>query len=177
MPFNIGGDGNYGGPSNVAETLRMHRWAVTQLGPINIDNLKMLKDLQLPDFEAQIQEIQGAQLAYKYIKGVKWGDVQVTFYDDGSLLDELIEWKSTIYSAGRGIQKHNPGFGYKQDCTFLLLNGCREVENKLVLKNAFPKSIQNGKLSYTDTSIKVVSVTLAYDWSEWSGRNVSDPEG
>ena len=169
--FNIGGDGNYGGPPNTTETLRNYRWAVTQMGPIRIENLKLLKDLQLPDLEITIQEIQGAQLTYKFAKGVKWADAQITFYDDGYLLDELIKWKNMMYTTGVGIKSHAPVRGYKQECSFHLLDGCLNSVNRLFLKNAFPRNIQNGRLSYSDTGIKVVNVILAYDWAEFEGKS------
>jgi hypothetical protein len=173
--FNIGGDGDYGGPSATTEVLRNYRWAAIQIGPIQA-NLKMLKDLQLPDLELTIQEIQGAQLTYKYAKGVKWADAQIVFYDDGSILDELIEWKKKIYSSGTGIKSHQPNLGYKQDCKFILLDGCRNEVNSVRLKNAFPRQIQSGKLSYSDTNLKVVNVTLTYDWAEFEGIKDNDSD-
>lgn len=165
MPgFKIGGAGD--GPSSGIETLRQHRWLITKLGPIGTENLLVARDLVLPEYRIDRQEILGGLIYYKFAKSVKWEDISVTFYDTGKILDELCKWKQLVYDNSSGIKKHSPNGGYKQDCIFELLDGTGSPLNTITAKNAWPASIAQGQLSYTSTEIKVVTVTLAYDFAE-----------
>jgi hypothetical protein len=166
--FQIGGIG----PSNTTETLRNHRWLITQLGPTK--GLAILaKDLQLPDLSILQQEIMPGQNTYKYAKGTKWSDIQVVFYDDGKILEQINNWRARIYSAGTGIKSHALSFGYKQTCVFHLLSGCTKTTesginsvNVIILIGAWPSNISLGRLSYTDSKIKEITLTLSYDYAQ-----------
>ena len=163
MIADAGGGG--GGPGNKIETLRSHRWSITRLGTI-IQDAIVAKELSLPDLKIDRKEILGGLMWYKYAASVKWDDVSVTFYDNGSILSAINQWKDKVYTNETGIKNHSPNQGYKMECEFQLVNGVGGVINKFILHNAWPASITFGKLSYTDTSLKVVTLSLAYDWAE-----------
>lgn len=166
MPgFNISG-GN--GPSNTIEMLYSHRWLIKKLGPVGRDTLLIARDLVLPDLKIDRQEINGGTIVYKFAKSVKWDDVQVTFYDDSKLLSEIDKWVDLVYTNDAGIKSHAPSGGYKQECQFELLDGEGTVKNTIKLMNAWPVTVSQGKLTYTNSDIKIITLTLAYDWAEKS---------
>ena len=173
MPgFKVGGKGD--GPPNTLELLRQHRWLIRDMGPISEDNRLVAQSITLPDLRIERQEILGGMLWYKFAKAVKFEDAQVTFYDTGEFLDDIEEWRKKIYTTGGGIQTHAPSSGYKMDCQFDMLDGTGITRNRYTLKNAWPAQISQGKLSYSDNEIKLVTITLAYDWAEFETLAASD---
>ena len=175
MPgFEINGRGR--GPSNSTETLREHRWLISQLGPIrssqNSNALLFAKELTLPDFRAERQEILGGTLWYKFAKSVKWEDCRVLFYDTGEILPKLYEWRDKVFSLANGIGIHSSApskqgndSGYKQQCIFELLDGVGDAVYTVNLFGAWPSQISEGNLDYTSSAIKLVTVTLTYDYA------------
>lgn len=165
MPgFNIGGSGE--GPPNTVETLRQHRWRILTLGPVGAresSRLVIAQSLQLPNVNIEEQVIQGALIAYKFAKTVKWDDATVTFYDTFGLLRELETWRDEVYTDAAGIQSHSD---YKQDSEFELLRADGEVDVRIRLKNSWPKNIAHGPLSYGSSDIKIITLTLSYDYAE-----------
>jgi hypothetical protein len=168
MPgFSIGGSGN--GPPNTQDTLRVYRWLITQLGPITSrEQLRVAKEITLPNVNIDKQDILGGTLYYKYAKAVKWEDVMVTLYDTGQTLFQLESWKDLVYSNASGIKNHNPNSGYKKEAVFELMDGEGSVVNTVRLKNAWPTKIVHGRLTYAASDIKVIQVVLVYDWAEVS---------
>jgi hypothetical protein len=160
--FTICGKGS--GPDNTVEPKFTYRYNILILGPIQRDALLFAKDLTLPTFSAERQEIIGGSLIYKYAKNIKWEDVNISFYDVAkpSISNELDEWKDLVATSEAGLQKHSD---YKKDCVFEELNGLGKKLRTIKLKGAWPASIAYGKLSYTDSSIKIVELTLSYDYA------------
>lgn len=168
MPGFVTGGSGGPGPSSGVETLREHRWRITQLGPMDRDTLLFARDLTLPDNKINELEILGSFLIYKFAKSVRWDDVTVVFYDDGRLLNEMNTWRDLVYTNDDGIKVHSPGSGYKQDAEFQLLDGMGSPINTVRLKNAWPKNISQGRLTYTSSNIKQITLVLAYDFAEVS---------
>lgn len=167
MPgFSIGNNGG-GGPSNTVETLRENRWIIRQLGPVKPEEVIYAKELTLPEIRIDRYEVLGGLLYYKFAKSVKWEDAIVTFYDTGKILNELTRWRDLVYTNEEGIKSHSPAGGYKKTCEFLLLGGAdiNEPINVITLENAWPATISHGRLSYTSSEIKIVTVNIAYDYS------------
>lgn len=164
--FMIGGSG--GDVPNTIETLRVHRWLITKFGPVSPRRLLIARDLNLPDLNIEQQEVLGGLIWYKFAKAVRWQDAQVAFYDDGGIGFAIDNWKDKVYTNEDGIKTHTPGSGYKMDCEFQLLDGQDAVDNKLILHGAWPKAISEGRLTYTSSDIKLITVTLAFDWAERS---------
>lgn len=166
MPgFIVGGSGGPG-PANTVETLREHRWLISEFGPISPNSLLIAKEVTLPTGDIEEQQILGGLIWYKFAKAVKWDDATVVFYDDANIEPEIEKWKKLVYDNSSGIGKHNPSSGYKKKCTFQLLGGDGSVLQQVVLNNAWPKRIAHGKLSYTSSEIKMITVTMAFDWAE-----------
>jgi hypothetical protein len=152
------------GPSNTQEFLRQNRWRIKQLGPVTDQDVVLFaRDLNLPEYRIDQQEILGGLLYYKFAKSVKWQDVQVTLYDINKTLDELIKWRDQVYTNAAGIQVHST---YKKDSIFELLDGNGSPLKKITLKNSWPVSIAQGQLTYTSSEVKLITITLAYDFAE-----------
>jgi hypothetical protein len=171
MPgFNIGG-GNNREPSNTIEAFRNHRWRIMSLGAdgttggvINSDKLVFAKSLQLPEFNVEEEMVTGAAIKYKFAKIVNWGDVVVTFYDVSGVYDGIMTWQGKVYSAQTGIGVADD---YKKESRFQMTNGQGTEDGPLyVLKGSWPKVVNHSTLSYEDTELKLINLTLSYDWAE-----------
>jgi hypothetical protein len=159
--FAINGRG--GVLSNKVELLFNHRWIIERLGPIDQRACLVARDLGLPDTKIDRQEVLGGLLYYKFAKSVRWDDAIVTFYDDQTIYSQLLNWQSKVYSVKTGIGQHHPGGGYKMDSVFALTDGEDVTLETIILKNSWPAQISPGKLSYTNSDIKLITVTLAFD--------------
>ena len=161
--FNInGGDG----PDPNMETLRSHRWIIERLGPNTgawgREELLIAKEVGLPKFRPEKIEILGGTKVYKYVKNVKWDDIQITMYDNAKITQYLTDWRNAIYLEDSGLQVHDD---YKGTQIFHEIDGSGGQITTITLFGAWPVSIDWGKLSYTDTSIKIVEFSLCYDWA------------
>ncbi len=154
------------GPSNTQEILRNHRWLIKQLGPINPDKLIFAKEVSLPELRIDRQEILAGLNWYKFAKSTKWEDVTVSLYDEGTLLADIGNWRDQVYTPDGGIQSHDT---YKQDCVFSLLNGDGLSVYDVTLTGAWPANISHSKLSFSDNQIKLITLTIAYDYATFKG--------
>jgi hypothetical protein len=169
MPgFKIDGYGNSDNIPNTIEIARSHRWRIENLGPIQQPENKLVaRDLTLPTWKPERLEILGTTLYYKYAKNIKWEDVTVIFYDNYKIGTEIDRWRDRVHTNIDGIKKHGAGNqGYKLECEFHEIDGRANIKRKLKLFGAWPTNINYGKLSYTDTSLKVIELTLAYDYAQ-----------
>jgi hypothetical protein len=171
--FNIGG---YGGDLvNTLEAARVNRWVITSLGPITSRGAVLVaKELTLPHWKADKLEIMGGSLWYKFAKNIKWEDINVQFYDipdgDYSAFKELGKWIELVHTNDSGIKVHGGG-GYKMDSMFEELDGKGETLRRIRLKYSWPHSLSWGKLNYASSDLKVIDLTLAYDWAEVAGSS------
>jgi len=168
MPgFKINGEGE--APINTSEYLWQHRWLIENLGyHVDQDGAFVAKEVALPDLRMERQEILGGLVWYKFAKAVKFDDATITFYDDSKVSNKIDEWRKEIYTEDDGILQHTQ---YKQDSSILLLDGEGNTVKRIVLKNSWPANISQGRLTYTESDLKVVIVTLAFDWAEISTEN------
>jgi len=169
MPgFVINGTGNQYPIPNKLETVRAHRYIIEVLGPITMrEHLVVAKDFQIPKWTVNKHEVV-TTLTYKYAKGVNWGDATIVFYDTTSppVLDSLNKWKDQVYTDTDGIGIHGSG-GYKQDSILNELDGTGEIIRTIKLKNSWPIDVDYGKLSYADSNINLINLTLAVDYVEF----------
>ena len=127
--------------------------------------LVYLKDATLPTFTAQVDSIIGTSLEYKWAKSVIWEDIKVTWYDTVGLVDIMKRWRKTIWTKNVGIK---PGSFYnkKSQLRNFLPTWDHETAIKWTLHNSWPKIIKHGDLTYTQSDVKLVEVTISYDWAE-----------
>jgi hypothetical protein len=165
MPgFKIAG---YGGDAvSTLETLRPHRWRIIQLGPITSqDYLLTAKELTLPQWKAEQLTVLGAVLTYKYAKNVKWDDISVMFYDTKGLAAEIEKWRSLVNTDDNGILVHGSG-GYKKECEFEELDGKGDAVRNIKLFGSWPNTINYGKLSYQNSELKSIDLSITYDYAK-----------
>lgn len=157
---------DYGGEAlSTIETLRPHRWRIIQLGPITAqDFLLTAKELTLPQWKVEQLTVLGAVLNYKYAKNIKWDDISLTFYDTQKLASEIEKWKSLVNTDDKGILVHGSG-GYKKECEFDELDGQGTSVRNIKLFGAWPSSINYGKLSYQNSELKSVELSITYDYA------------
>lgn len=162
--INGGGGEPGGGLPNTVDVLMSHRWFIRVLGPVSRDSLLLARDLNLPTLKIASQDVNGGLITYKFAKGVRWDDVTIVFYDDGSVYDELQRWLDLVYTNETGIGIHT---NYKKQSTLDLLDGEGKIVNTVELMNSWPQVVEQGKLTYTNSEFKVVTLVLSYDWAEF----------
>lgn len=122
-----------------------------------------LKESSLPSWDFDKEEVQGASLIYKFAKSIKWNDVKVTWYDTVGLADIIRKWRRNIWTANDGMTDPDV---YKKLSIIRSLTYSWESPVVWTLYNSWPGSVKVGDLTYTDSDVKVVEVTLVYDWAE-----------
>lgn len=158
-------------PIGTADFYYKYGFGITQLfagggntgfSPSNALPLIYLRDATLPTFSVEKEYVEGANLEYKFAKSVKWEDVRIAWYDTDGLVNIMRTWRESVWTPEGGIQSPST---YKTDSYLntYLPNGAVEVSWWLV--NSWPSSIRHGELTYTESDVKLVEVTLTYDWA------------
>ncbi len=148
-----------------------YTWEITQLFDTQYtdqaaaDPVIMLRDMTLPTFSTSVDKYLGASVEYKWAKSVSWDDVKLTWYDSDGMLDVIEGWRKSIWTEDGGLR---PGGSYKKTSTlsFFLPDYTRRVN--WFLYNSWPSQIRSGELTYTNSDIKIVEATVAYDWASGS---------
>jgi hypothetical protein len=167
MPgFNIGGGGSGKEPSITSDIKRVHRWRIDQLGEliINRDVHQYAQSLTWPNISIDEETVMGAAINYKFAKAASFDDVTIAFYDADYVFSNLETWFKLIYTPNSGIGMANE---YKKDSKFTLTDGMGEQLDTVTLKNSWPKSISHSQLTYDNSELKLVNLTLSYDWAEF----------
>lgn len=125
--------------------------------------LLMLKDATLPTFSAGKEMVAGASLKYKFAKDVTWDDIKLTWYDNVGLINIIRQWRRAVWTQQNGLLGAD---GYKKLTTLRTWLPSGEADVEWTLVNSWPSSIRYGDLTYTTSDVKLVEVTLTYDWAE-----------
>lgn len=169
MPgFKVHGDfgGNRNAPEAKLDYYYNYFWEIDSLFETNFDAgsaLISLRDAGTPTFTVNKETYQGASLEYKFAKSVIWDDIKVSWYDTDGLVDAIEQWRQTVWSPGCGLRQASE---YKKESriTSFLPTGKSDVA--WLLRNSWPSQIKYGDLTYTTSDIKIVEVTVTYDWAE-----------
>lgn len=121
-----------------------------------------LKDCSLPTFTVNKESYNGASLEYKFAKSVTWEDIKVSWYDSVGLLNVMKDWRKNVWSPECGLADANH---YKRQSTLTYMLPTGEKVNTWVLHNSWPSQIRHGDLTYTSSDVKIVEVTVTYDWA------------
>jgi len=137
-----------------------------------------LKDCTLPTLTINKETVEGAQLEYKFAKSVSWEDVTVTWYDTERLFEQVIYWRGLVWdsTSDQGLKAASE---YKKLSVIKAYPGSWAVDSKALpqvytLHNSWPSSIKYGDLTYTSSEVKLVSVTITYDWAVESEERPSN---
>jgi hypothetical protein len=174
MPgFRIGIDANEAaGTAPPAAPIYSYTWEFTRLSTRTRDNsLLYCKDATLPDFSVDVEEYK-TSIAYKFAKGVNFGDVKITFYATSGLIATLEEVKKRIWSPTAGIL---PAANYKDTSVitqYYADDGDTTAPAAVwTLNNSWIKGISHSTLTYGTSDVHNVIVTVAYDWATVQTNN------
>jgi hypothetical protein len=145
-----------------------YTWEITRLFDTSYTNqgsadpVIMLRDMTLPTFSTSVDKYLGASVDYKWAKSVSWDDVKLTWYDSEGMIDIIEGWRRSIWTDDDGLR---PGAQYKK--TSILSYFLPDYTSRVnwYLYNSWPTQIRSGELTYTNSDIKIVEATVAYDWA------------
>lgn len=142
------------------------------------DILIHVKDMTLPAFTANKELLIGSAVEYKFAKNVTFDDVKITWYDTVGLINIIKRWRESVWTPIGGLA---PAGVYKKRSIQRQYiantdlgegpNDSREVEYRL--EGSWPSTIRHGDLTYTNSDVKVVEVTVSYDWAEEIGPQIT----
>lgn len=181
VPFKdktVGGHGRKADASSV-EYYYTYTWQVFQLFESNYyknNAFINLKDTTLPTFNANQDTYVASSLEYKWAKSISWDDIKVTWYDTAGLADIMREWRSRVWSQVNGLQVAGE-YKKRSQIDVYLPTGANVVT--WCLFGSWPRVIRQGELTYTSSDVKIVEVTITYDWAEDrnSGDNIDNVTG
>ncbi len=165
----VGGQVGSGSPRDTTEYYYNYTWEIFRL--FEDDDLSArgagaiinARDIDLPTFSANMDSLVGASLEYKWAKSVVWEDIKISWYDTVGLIDVMKKWRKRIWSQDKGLQV---GSDYKRLSEIHVFDSTWDNEVNWKLINSWPKIIKHGSLTYTQSDVKLVEVTVAYDWAE-----------
>jgi len=142
-----------------------YTWEVPTIfgDPAQSGSLVYIKEAQLPNWDFDVIEIPGAAVKYKFAGHVNFGEIRLTWYDVDGTHDRVKAWRDRIWTPEDGIK---PANDYKTESIIRSLAYDIETRTDWKLVNSWPKSVQLGELTYSDSDINSVVVSLVYDWAE-----------
>lgn len=160
-----------GGHNNTAlsgrtEFYYKHFWEINNLFGTHFSNgspLIGLKDATSPVFNVVKEHIVASSLEYKFAKSIAWDDIKVTWYDSKGLLNYMRDWRKSVWTPQCGLKA---GDEYKKRSVISNYLPTGQKTNQWTLFNSWPSMIKSGDLTYTDSDVKIVEVTISYDWAE-----------
>ena len=166
----VGGGVGSQSPNADTEYYYSYTWEIFHLfediNPSRLDpTLIHARDISLPTFTANMDSLVGASLEYKWAKSVVWEDIKITWYDVRGLIDIMSKWRKRIWSQDKGLQVASE---YKKLSAINVYDSTWDSGNMIEWKliNSWPKMIKHGELTYTQSDVKLVEVTVTYDWAE-----------
>lgn len=131
-----------------------------------IDNqspLIYVREATLPSWDFDKEKVMGASLEYKFAKSIVWNDIKIIWYDTDGLAEIMQIWRSTIWAPHIGLALAND---YKKESTLQSFDFSFENPVSWKLINSWPGNVKVGDLTYVNSDVKMVEVTLVYDWAE-----------
>ena len=98
-----------------------------------------------------------------------WKPIQVTLVDIKTRSSPVFDWLKNQYDPcdDRGTWKR-PGPMWKRDIRLEMYDGCGEVLEKWIMRNAWPNNIEWSDLDMSQSDYCVIDITMRYDraWIE-----------
>ncbi len=145
-----------------------HSWEIEDLFEQNVGlvpALIMARDMTLPTFTVDREVVSGASLKYKFAKDITWDDIRVVWYDSVGMARQLQTWRQRVWNSERGLG-HASDYKRRSTLTYSLPDLQSKVSWQLF--GSWPAVIKQGELTYTSSEVKIVEVTVSYDWAEES---------
>jgi len=170
-------------PSNTEETARRYRYEFEVLEPLDRDTrgstFLLLFAYKATRPTPEIDRItihNGQDEIYRPGKN-RWAPIEITFYErlaeesDDQYYDQAAEllfkwWGGTNYGLPGGVihlEQSLHGYNYKKPCQLAMLDGTGGMVWGYYLANCWPMKISPCDISYADTEIADITVTLSYD--------------
>ena len=156
--------GDPSAPADNIETYYSFTWEIPIIFGKATDRtcLIYLRDASLPSFSVGQERVKGASLNYKYASDVTWEDIKVTWYDTKGMLAVVTAWRESVWTVDGGLQ---PPDSYKKETVIYSSLPDGTAINSWRLVGSWPSTIRHGDLTYTQSEVKVVDVTITYDWA------------
>jgi hypothetical protein len=127
----------------------------------------LAKDATLPTFTISKDTVDGSSLVYKYAGMVTWEDIRITLYDvvinDSTKISTILKtWREKVWDAKTGLKSP---YDYKQDSVISTYTLDMIIKSAWTLHGSWPSSVKEGDVTYTSTDIKVIDITVSYDWA------------
>lgn len=161
-----------GGPHNTVETARKHRYLVQVLEPFGNGEFGILLyayKCTRPNIEIDQVMIHNAQDEISRPGKQHWKPVEFTFYEKlqggSSLFSQAAQliyfwWGSTMINLETSL--HNEPSQYLKNTQLDMLDGSGDSIWSYFLLDSWPSKVSPSDLSYTDSNIAEISVTLSY---------------
>jgi hypothetical protein len=173
MPgFRVGQYGGNNGTYGVSKSEKFrytYTWEIDELlgqtpGLASNKALIYARDISLPAFNVSIERHIGSSLEYKFAKSVSYDDIKITFYDTDKLYEKISEWRKSVYNWNDGIRTASE---YKKKSVIKVYDPTFDDVDaySYELVGSWPSVIRHGDLTYTSSDVKIVEVTLTYDFA------------
>jgi hypothetical protein len=154
------------GPRNDPRAYYKYTWEIEDIfWTLPRTVLIYAKECTLPSWDFEKDEVMGASLKYKFAKSISFNDVKITWYDVYGIADIIKRWRGYVWTPADGLLDPN---NYKSRSHLKNFTYDMVKYTRWTLFNSWPQSVKSGDLTYTDSDIKLVEVTVAYDWAEES---------
>lgn len=142
-----------------------YTWSVPHIMGLagTVPPLILLRDATTPTFTANKENYIASSLEYKYAKSVTWDDIKLTWYDSVGLIDIIKGWRRSVWTPENGLKPANE---YKRDTILECFLPTDKIPYGWKLNGSWPSQIRSGELTYTNSDVKLVEVTVSYDWAE-----------
>ena len=170
----FGGEGQAWAGNSTDEFIYNYTWQIINLMDKRVGSggpetaLIYAKEMTLPTFTVGIEHQQGASLEYKFAKNVSWDDIKITFYDSVGMINILRDWRRQIWTSQQGLLQANQ---YKKESLIDILTPSWDSDSSTVwrLFGSWPSVIRHGELTYTGSDVKIVEITVTYDFAHEIG--------
>jgi len=166
------GTPNFRNTNTNLEYMYKYTWAIEYLFiGANIGNFRdnspeiQLKDATLPVFTANKEVVTGGSLEYKFAKSVSFDDVKVVWYDTVGMLDIVRQWRALVWNPETGLAVARQ-YKRRSEIAHYTPHANANGVNRYVLINSWPSVIRHGELTYSESDVNIVEVTITYDWSQ-----------
>lgn len=177
MPgFNVSGLGS--GPTNLNKPFCTYTWEAVVLPQGVLPNNIYFRDCTEPTFNVLQEKVESAAVIYKYAAQADWEDIRASFYDvprEGKrLIDAIKRWSESVWTSIDGIKFADKTIGdplgrgsggYKSDTRLKVTNSDESDEYTWLLTGSWPSEIKGSDLSYASSDIKIVDMTITYDFA------------
>lgn len=140
-----------------------YTWQSELLAGLEIKNGEIyLREVDQPQFSYETETIKTSNASYEFPSGIKWKDIKVSFYNTDEVMTKLIDQSKRTWDVIDGLQVANDFMGRS---VINVYYGDDELAYQWILENSWIKSVDPSKLTYEDSGMNDISVTLAYTWA------------